>query len=349
MSPLESNSICKQSQVLYLHFDSALCFMARKLLAATLALAAYYLLAGCTSVNTEAINNRTKKESIELNEHSYLELLADSTKASPEELRELISDSHATCFDPRFSRADIADFVVWEVPAEYANSLAGSMDAKLIVEYFRCGIPRENAGCFDDTEKPNALVAIAMADAVDAFRTEEAIELNRRIAHDYDALFIFADSEDDLYATISNMKDLSLVLLEGHGSQTTLTFWDSCSDMSRLDTEDWELRKYFGRLPDKCRICLMSCSTGSGEFTELNLANFIFLMSGGNQVTAPIKPVEVSELVLYADGSASFRDGRTSRDLTYVPNNAELDPKLIREVEVRERIFGINGPVLSLR
>lgn len=142
-------------------------------------------------------------------------------------------------------------------------------------------------GEFIDTDAPNALVVMPRNDYNGAFLSDTYQRLLQRIYRHYDCHVVFADREYQVQAALTDMPDISLVLLTGHGSPCSLALGKGFGEAGNIDCTDDELQKPLRNLTSDATIILYSCSTGSGADTGKNLANKISGMRRSIEVLAP--------------------------------------------------------------
>jgi hypothetical protein len=80
---------------------------------------------------------------------------------------------------------------------------------------------------FIDTKKPNMLYVVPIADHNGAFENNYSLWFYKQLQNVYDTKAIIIQSESELYQTLSQIPDIELLVLSGHGSSTTMQFGTS--------------------------------------------------------------------------------------------------------------------------
>jgi hypothetical protein len=177
---------------------------------------------------------------------------------------------------------------------------------------------------FKDTEKPNAVVMLPKDDYNGAFTNGCFISLRQKINNNYDAKFVIAETEDELYKALEEVPDQELRVFFGHGTKTSLRLSNDKplefpSEKRELGIWDTEISNYNHNAKPNCRTVLISCSNGAGREEGDNLANFIAKQTGqevfaGSKSFNKVKVRNVSPLEV---GIISIEDDKES-EVTYV-------------------------------
>ena len=181
---------------------------------------------------------------------------------------------------------------------------------------------------FENTERPNMLYIVPTADSNGVFENERSLRIYQNLSEIYDAYVLVASTESEVYEAISNVPDIKLFVLSGHGTPSTIQLGKTPYldmliednggyyefDISNLNDEEYalideyvidirdKLFEYIDMLHPNAVIFLNSCSNGYGGLSESNLANHFISQSSGRTVisaTRPFSPYDVRILDLY--------------------------------------------------
>lgn len=211
---------------------------------------------------------------------------------------------------PIFSGEDIVYSYLSEVPFSYVESLIVRSDefmdlnGKIIYRYYQLGLTEEDIFSYSDTEKPNAVVIFPINDYNKAFESDGEAELFEMIKENYDVWVKIVSQEDEVYDAISYVPNIELLILGGHGTQTTLSLGEddlrlkesTKNETYTIDIQDLELKDYLPMLNSDAVIFLNSCSNAEGGREKNNLANFITEMSNGRKVIAAKEPFSTGNI-----------------------------------------------------
>jgi hypothetical protein len=152
---------------------------------------------------------------------------------------------------------------------------------------------------FKDTDKPNLLITYPGIDSKKAFYSSSARKMIETLSLSYDIWFVTLHSEKDLYKSIRKVPSIDLLILSGHGTSTNIQIGvpvEGFEDLSYIDMNDRELKRYLKRLPKYSTIFLNSCSTGEGSGNNENLANKVANLAPGRKVISATAPFALHEV-----------------------------------------------------
>lgn len=176
------------------------------------------------------------------------------------------------------------DFTVLE--ESVMDSPVCTIDYPGVRDFFlRSGITLDPEG-FEDTKKPNAVVVYPCNDTAQNGRTTNQAfyfqgDFLERISNSYDVRFVLASFEEDLYSALRETSDIALVVVGGHGGETSLRFslprYLAPQDVEQttFDPTDEEFSEYLGNLLPNVRWVHFSCSNGEGGLGTTNLATMV--------------------------------------------------------------------------
>lgn len=154
---------------------------------------------------------------------------------------------------------------------------------------------------FTDTKKPNLLITYPVLDNQKAFFSPAARDFIKMLSEDYDIWFATVGDERDLYYALRKSPKIDLLILSGHGSRDNIILnrpTEGYEELSYIDTEDKELKRYLKHLDPEATIFLNACNTGNGRESQINLANAISKRAPGRHVIAATEPYNIQEIVL---------------------------------------------------
>lgn len=179
------------------------------------------------------------------------------------------------------------------------NAIGQRLTAYHITKLAQLGLSVEEALAFQDTEKPDAIIAYPYYSAthfIDAGGERKTIL--EKFKEEYDVFAFIAQNEQEFYNAIAYVPTAKVVVLSGHGSAelvelSKLTAKDERGNpkitrrqephlIDRSDVE--ELRKYFSKLPKDATIYVRGCATAQGA--EPHLASIIKDAAGERRVIA---------------------------------------------------------------
>ncbi len=148
----------------------------------------------------------------------------------------------------------------------------------------------------EKSDKPNALVVFPLADWNGGIYNHSNKKLIKKIQEEYNTRVIVAQNENEVYCAIESDPNIELLMIQGHGSKTTLSLGEKdlrnnsdkdYNEKFTIDTTDHEFEEYLRRLPKNAVTFLYACSNGEGNN---NLADFIISMTDGRTVYASKEP-----------------------------------------------------------
>lgn len=183
--------------------------------------------------------------------------------------------------------------------------------------YHYAGMDFTNVGRFRvDTQKPNAVFILPVADYNGAFSDPERIQLYDDLKNSYDVMLTTAENVDQLCKALLSVPNISLVVISGHGSPKSLQLAEDQGQSGYLRMNDKKFAFCFQNLRPDAVIFLNSCSTATnrGEGKE-NLAESIASLSGGKEVVGSNKAVSgiklLSAIPFEVSTMATDENGRT--------------------------------------
>ncbi|MFP4403361.1 MAG: DUF4347 domain-containing protein [Candidatus Woesearchaeota archaeon] len=172
------------------------------------------------------------------------------------------------------------------------------MTGDKILRYQNLNIEKINNLNLTNNNKPNALIIYPLDDYNNAFYNNKN-ELISKIKEEYNTKMIVAQRKEEIYSTLKNSKDLSLLILAGHGQKKYINLDNNNFDNNKIDnfkitTNDYELFDYLD-MKNNGKIFLFSCNTGMKKEKGKNLANF-FIENTNNVVYSSKKEFSLNQL-----------------------------------------------------
>ncbi|MBT4538878.1 hypothetical protein HOI26_05320 [Candidatus Woesearchaeota archaeon] len=169
----------------------------------------------------------------------------------------------------------------------FEEDLPCTIDLERVSSFLdRKGIEHLPLGTFEDTKRPNAVVAYPCSDiSSDGERENNAFYISghllRTMYQNYDVNFVLVRYEKEFYGALISTPDISAVVVAGHGTQTSLRFSQAIGiepavdERTTLDVGDDEISNYLGNLLPDVRWFNFSCSNGRGGEDTKNLGSMI--------------------------------------------------------------------------
>ncbi len=187
-----------------------------------------------------------------------------------------------------FRRGD-GNLITWALQDHhdlpYFKQLANEGHDAYVIRQFIRGNLDLDAGCFVDTEKPNALLLYAEKDNIPSvFDTQWDAQFILRLEDDYDVLVRTVAAPAEICEMISEVSDLELLTINVHSIRTTLFL----STYDRGQKE--KIISFFSdltclqKLHPEAVIFLRACSAGKGGAYAFNIANRIAEQAPGRTV-----------------------------------------------------------------
>jgi len=193
-----------------------------------------------------------------------------------------------------FNGYDVALLQKHSIPFSYAHECRKrGMNSATAVYHYKIGLPLSPV--FDPTKK-NACIVYPTADPADkkgnqAFSSDETMTFLTQIARRNNTFLRAVSTVKEMCDTINQVPDISLLVLGGHGSRTSLTYGQSrlAYDIF-LQPEEYMLttQSHIALALQRVRkdgvILLDSCCNGNGERWTTNMTNFISKIAPGRLV-----------------------------------------------------------------
>ncbi|MCC6806733.1 MAG: hypothetical protein IT381_04875 [Deltaproteobacteria bacterium] len=188
--------------------------------------------------------------------------------------------------------------------------------------------------------RPLAVVVYPKDDHNGAFESANAREDLKALSVTHRLVFIEARNDADAVAGIkaaTKNRPTGLLILGAHGAPTAME-WSKGND-AVAGSKTFKKGELDAALAPGATVILESCSTGSGRFDQLNMANFFSWLMPSATVHAPTKPV-ATELSLDASGRLKPRYTEGEHNTYVIPGTTASDEtkrdagKLIEAKEV---------------
>ncbi len=207
------------------------------------------------------------------------------------------------------------------LPITYAQNVAQINDqngrtkysTQEALRFWKLGLPIESLRTFQDTQKPNAVIVVGSEDPLGALENEDSIEFFKKVIDTYDTHTRIIEREEQLYEAISEVPDIELLVISGHGSPKGIALGASMvhpltgtilaydgnkkeGDAYEIDTKDTELANHLRKMHPDGVIFIYSCETAKGGKDADSIANFVIQAAEGRKVIASLESFGASNI-----------------------------------------------------
>lgn len=142
------------------------------------------------------------------------------------------------------------------------------------------------------------------------------------VHYTYDVRVAVVADEGAFCRSLADSPPLSLLVVNGHGTATTLSLAErnleaSAFEERRLDISDGELSDCLMQLSSDAQIFLRSCSNGEGEAKQRNLANAVAAWAPGRDVFSATTSFAAHEIFIESLSPFSVRIQEFIDDLVF--------------------------------
>ncbi|RLE39339.1 hypothetical protein DRJ17_01300 [Candidatus Woesearchaeota archaeon] len=213
---------------------------------------------------------------------NIVKALRENTRTRPNQATKNLTKLKNKNGDLLFSPDALIDFVRLGYKIEDAKFLHEKygLNGDNIVLYLFLKLNEKNLRLYD-TDKPNCLFIFPRSDWNGAFTNKIYFQFFRNLNLFYDVITRKVATEDEVYELIKETPNIELLILAGHGSQTSLSlaevdlrlFEATKGEKYAIDIFDDEFKEYLNMLHPNATLFNISCSNGQGKNHAINLAN----------------------------------------------------------------------------